>query len=380
MIKILHLITDLDTGGAEVMLNKLVTSMDKSKYNNIVVSLIDKGTQGFEIEEKGIKVYTLDQKRGVPRIGAISKLLKIIKHEKPDIIQTWLYHADLLGTLAAKFFNRIPLSWNIRCSYMDLSQYSRLSSLVIKLNKVLSSLTDVIIVNSEAGKIFHAELGYRSRMWRNIPNGFDLNKFKPDLDYRKAIRRNLGLSEDIVLIGMVARYDPMKDYGNLLGAIELLVNDKTNVAAEFRFLLVGTNIDYGNKSLMEILEQRNIKEKIILLGERSDIPAIMAALDIYCSSSISEGFPNVIGEAMSCGVPCVVTKAGDSALIVNNSEYVVPPQSAEALAEACDNMIKKILKGKKLGDAVRTRIVDNFSHKVFVDKTFNQLKMLIKQA
>lgn len=356
MIKILHLITDLETGGAEMMLSKLVQNMDKSQFDNVVVSMTNEGILGKGMKESGIPVLCLGMKRGNISPKYLLKLFRIIKQENPDIIQTWLYHSDLMGALCARIL-RIPVIWNIRCADMVLSMYSKLTALIVKVCASISRVPDAVVVNSESGKGFHKSIGYRPRRWEFIPNGFELNRFTPDRSVCARVRNELGISEASLLIGIVARNDPMKDLDNFVESANIIIN---RTAREIYFLMVGRGIDYDNHQLTRQIGRNS--PYFFLAGERSGIAELMASLDIYCSSSLSEGFPNVIGEAMASGVPCVVTDAGDSALIVGDCGTVVPVKNPQALAGALLDFINMPEdERRELGRRARQRIELNYS-------------------
>jgi glycosyltransferase involved in cell wall biosynthesis len=364
MIKIMHLITDLDTGGGEMMLLKLLQTINLSSFKNVVVSMMDLGTLGSQIESMGIPVYTLNMQRGIPNPLAFTKLLRIIRNEQPTLLQTWLYHADLMGVLAGTI-KGIPVIWNVLCADIDLSKYSFMTSVVFSCCKRLSDKPVAVIVNSTAGLSFHQSLGYNPRSWQVIPNGFDINLFHPNGNARKEFRRELGLSQDSILIGIVARDDPMKDLPNFIYAGGILL--KESITNDIHFIMVGRGINQNNQELNSLIENNGWGERFHLLGERGDIPMIMAALDTFCLSSLSEGFPTVIGEAMACGVPCVVTDAGDSAVIVGDTGKVVPVKNPEALATACLDLINMTAPERlELGKRARERIEQNFNLPVVV--------------
>jgi glycosyltransferase involved in cell wall biosynthesis len=358
MIKLMHLINDLDTGGAETMLYKLVSRMDNSRFTNVVISMTDLGKFGGKMINKGIPVYTLGMRRGVPNPIGLLRLLRIVRQEKPLILQTWLYHADLIGLLAGKLIH-IPVMWNLRCSNMNMQYYSKLSAIVIKLLRKLSSFPQAVLTNSESGKKLHQKLGFSPRRWVVIPNGFDLDFFHPDPDARKTFREKLGLSQKSILIGLIARFDPMKDHNTFLRAAFSLLKKYEDV----HFILVGENINEKNNRLVKLIKSSGKEKNFYLLGQRDDIPYIMAALDIHTiSSTFGEGFSNVIGEAMACGIPCVVTNVGDSALIVQETGKVVPPNDPEAVASAWSELIEVgHYERQKLGELARQRIKENFN-------------------
>ncbi len=341
-----------------MMLYKLLSRRDCSRFDNVVVSLTDMGILGNKIENMGIPVFALDMRRSRPNPLRLWRLLRILRKERPHILQTWLYHADLVGLLAGKLMRVPVITWNLRCSNMDMTHYSKLSALVVQATAKLSAFPDVVLVNSKAGQQLHETLGYCPARWQLIPNGFDVEQFRPNPEAQVKIRQELGLLADTLLIGLVARFDPMKDHANFLHAASLLLKDYPNV----HFVLVGSGIDRSNGELVKSVISLNIEKNVHLLGERSDIQNITAALDIATSSSYGEGFPNVVGEAMSCGVPCVVTDVGDSALLVGDTGKVVPPKNPKALARAWRELIEiGSEERKQLGLAARRRIEENFS-------------------
>ncbi|MDD5473279.1 MAG: glycosyltransferase [Candidatus Methanoperedens sp.] len=358
MIKILHLITDLSTGGAEMMLYKLLSRMDNSRFQNVVVSLTDKGTLGGPIEDMVIPVFTLGMHRKLPNPMSLLRLLRILRKERPQILQTWLYHADLFGLLAGKFVHVPAIVWNLRCTDADSRHYSKLSAFIVYILAKLSAFPDTVLVNSKAGLQLHEALGYHPQRWLLVPNGFDLDQFRPNSEARIKLRLELDLPGDAFLIGLVARYDSMKDHATFLNAASLLVKDYPDI----HFVLVGRGVDYNNSDLINIITSLGIEKNIHLLGERRNIPNITAALDIASSSSYGEGFPNVVGEAMACGVPCVVTDVGDSALLVGDTGRLVSPKNSYSLCEAWHELIKMGQdERRRLGIAARCRIRENFS-------------------
>jgi glycosyltransferase involved in cell wall biosynthesis len=356
MIKILHLITGLEIGGAEIMLYKLVAHADRGRFQHAVVSMLEVGPVGERIEAIGLPVYTLGMRRGVPNPRALFRLLGVLRRTKPDVVQTWLYHADLLGLLGASL-TRVPVAWNIRTSFH--SDLGPVVALLAKLCARLSAFPSAVVTNSEAARDLHTSLGYRPREWLVIPNGFDVRDFAPDASARPAVRQELGLSGDALLIGFVARFHPQKDHHTFLQAARIL----SEQSPEPQFVLVGRHVTADNKELRELVAADGLRERVHLLSERADIPRLTAALDIATSSSaFGESFPNVVGEAMACAVPCVVTDVGDAARIVGDTGRVVPPKDAPALALAWRELIDLGPKGRReLGLRARVRVEERYS-------------------
>ncbi|WP_269432722.1 glycosyltransferase family 4 protein [Effusibacillus lacus] len=342
-----------------MMLYKLLSGMDRRKFDQAVISLIDEGTLGERIKALGIPVHSVGMKSGVPSLGALWKLMRTVRRLNPDLIQGWMYHGNLAAQLSALFFlKRIPVIWNIRQSLYSLKDEKPTTAAVIKLSAKMSRFPVRIVNNSSASAEHHEKIGFCRNKRVIIPNGFDVDRFFPTQEVGNKIRIELGVSDQSIMIGLIARYHPMKDHLNFLQAAKMLLQDMENV----EFVLVGTNVDRKNSELMQQMDKIGKKEKFHLLGERSDIAEIIGALDIAVSSSIAEGFPNVVGEAMSCGVPCVVTDVGDSAWIVSNTGRVVPPQNPLALAAACKELIEMGAEQRReLGRKARKRIEECFS-------------------
>jgi len=259
---------------------------------------------------------------------------------------------------------------------MDMSHYRRLSGWTVRLCALLSGWPQAVVVNSEAGSAFHAQYGYRPRQWALIPNGIDTQHFHPDASARQEVRRELGLAPEALLIGLIARFDPMKDHATFLSAAGHLAR----VEARAQFVLVGEHVTVDNPELSALIAQSQLSERVHLLGPRSDMPRLTAALDIASSSSISEGFSNVIGEAMACGVPCVVTDVGDSARIVEETGIVVPPRNPPALMEGWQKLIGLGQAGRQqMGWMARKRIQQYYSLEWIVQRYETFYISLVKE-
>jgi glycosyltransferase involved in cell wall biosynthesis len=286
-------------------------------------------------------------------------LVHTLRNDRTDILQTWLYHADLLGWAAAGLGGVQCLVWNIRASDIDTSRYKPLSGLVIRACARLSDRPQAIVVNSLAGQVVHTRLGYHPRRWVHIPNGVDVDRYQPDTDARRAVRAELGLPVDAILIGMNARYDPMKNHSGFILAAGQLVRSGLDV----HFLLAGQDVDPENSVLMELIGRENLAGRVHLLGRCEDIPRLDSALDVLAmTSSFGEGFPNAVAEAMACGIPCAVTDVGDAAFLVGNTGMVVPRDTPGDMATAWGRLVKiGELERQRLGAAARRRVLENFS-------------------
>ena len=332
------------------MLCNLVLATEGSGLRHHVVAMIDGGSQADLLRSRGIPLETLGMRRGRPSVGAAWRFAQILRRVRPRIVQSWLYHADLLGLISRPIAGS-RVVWNIRSATHD-----GLDAFVRKACARLSALPDAVVVNSEAGRQIHAGRGYRPRRWCLIGNGFDLDVFRPSLECREAVRRELGLSPDTPLIGLVARFDPHKGHDTFLSAAAMLAGRVPGV----HFLLAGDGMTPANGALAELIAER-LKGRVHLLGRRADVPCVTAALDIASCTSVGEAFPNVVGEAMACAVPCVVTDVGDSALLVGNPELVVPPADPQALAELWTRLLAMDPTGlRAIGDRGRERIAAHY--------------------
>lgn len=362
MIKILHLITSFGLGGAETNLWRLACHMDRSRFANVVVTMTptkpDQGTVEPTPEEAGVPFFTLGMQRGTPDPLSAARLLRIVRRVRPQILQTWLYHADLMGLLVGKFARVPVIAWNLRCSFMDMTEYSRVSKYVLRTLVALSPFPNAVLANSQSGLRFHEALGYKPRRWMWIPNSLDLERFRPDPIAKGRLQSELGLGPDALLVGLVARFDPMKDHKNFIEAARLLTHDNPRI----HFVLAGRRVDSANDEIAGLIAETGVADRFHLLGLRHDVNRIVPGFDIACSSSYSEGFSNTIAEAMACGVPCVATDVGDSALIIANTGKAVPPRDPQAFAQACREILSlPPERRRRLSQCARASVEQRFS-------------------
>lgn len=377
-MKIVYVTTGLSMGGAEVMLYNLLSNINRDRFNPIVISLMNKGVFGEQIEQLDIPVYSVGMLSGKLSVASARRMIELIKQAQPDLIQGWMYH----GNLAAQFFNfiagrKIPVLWSIHHSLHSISSEKPLTQGIIRFGSWSSKYISKVAYVSEKSQAQHQKIGYSKANSCLVPNGFDTSKFKPNSEVRHKFRQELNISDDIFLIGSQARYHPMKDHANFLKAAKILLAE----CPETRFVMIGTNVDYENQTLTDLIAELGIGDRVHLLGQRRDIPQITPALDILTSSSaFGEAFPLVIGEAMSCGVPCVVTDIGDSAWIVGDTGKVVPPKNPTALATAWQEMINLDPSARaNLGKSARSRIVEKFSLDTIVEQYENLYQSVIDQ-
>lgn len=359
MITVCHVITGLGLGGAERTLERLVRAGDSGRFRGSIVSLLPRGPYAAAIESHGWKVQCLDMGPGLSASTGTRRLYLWLRQERPDVVQTWMYHADLLGGLAARWAGCHRVVWNVRRSAFPVcsNESNRTTRVVARASVPLSQIVPRLIVcGSHAARVSHRNAGYPVEKLRVIPNGIEV---PPPLPHaRRNMRRQLGLSDDTVLIGRVARYDPIKDYPTFLQAAAILV--QRGFAGQF--LLCGENVCESNTELVEQIRSLRLVGRCHLLGPRQDVALVHGSLDLACSSSSGEGFPNVVAEAMAAGVPCVVTDVGDSAKIVGKTGQIVPPRSPASLASALWLLAEAGPDTRRrLGQAARRRITARFT-------------------
>ena len=358
--RILHIINDLAIGGAEVMLFRLLSHSCRQRFQPIVLSLMDHGPLRARIEDLGIPVYTLGLRPGRPTPASIWRLARLTRKLNPDLIHGWLYHGSLAAQLAGlAFVGKAPVVWGIHCSMYSLKFEKKLTAAVVRLGAPLSRLASATVFVSDTSQAQHQTLGYSRHNSFVIQNGIDTAVFSPSMESRLSVRRELGLPANARLIGIIGRSHPMKDHANFLRAAAGIAKHHEDV----HFLLAGRDVDSHNSALTQLIAEFRLQQRVHLLGERTDIARLVASLDIFTlASAYGESFPLIVGEAMSCAVPCVVTDVGDSGWMVQDAGLVVPPRDPAALAAACEQLLQAGDDGRRsLGEAARSRVAQLFS-------------------
>ena len=373
-MKVVHIITGLGDGGAEHTLFKVCKYDIKNEH--IVISLTGSGKYFSLLNKLNIQVYSFNIKFLL--IYKFFFLIKILRNLKPDVVQTWLVHADFLGGIAARLAGIKNIIWNIRYSNFEIGKAKLMTILIIKILAKLSFyIPRLIIINSKkAKKIFVAE-GYCEEKLKFIPNGFDLSILKPQKFQNIKFKKKNKIAKFLPLIGNVSRYDKKKDHINLLNALSIIKSKKIN----FFCILVGSKINKNNIILTSEINKIKLSNNVKLLGQSDNILEIMNGLDIFVqSSSYGEGFPNVVAESMACGTPCVVTDVGDAAFIVGKTGWVVQPNNTNNLAKKIEKALNEInsknwnIRCRK----ARLRIQEKFNIRKMI-KLYNQVWSSVKK-
>ena len=359
-MKIVHIIIGLNVGGAELMLKRLVESIH-ADHEVAVISLTDEGVLGKSFSKIGVDFYCLGLHSIFSAPHVFLAIRKILGDLSPDVVQTWMYHSDFIGGLAAKSLGIDNIYWNVRNTY--LSGRGVANYIFRKVCALLSRfIPKKIVYVSYSARDEHGLAGYCREKSVVIGNGFDLDLFSYKADARPMYRDNWGLSDDDFVVCSIGRFDEAKDHITFVKAVKEVRKRSADVVA----VMVGKGIPHNEGILREISED---KGGFILLDSRNDIPFLLSACDLFCLHSITEGFPNVLGEAMSVGLPCVSTRAGDAELILGSSEYVCDIGDYSGLAEKI-NYIKNLPEEDRAGIGCRNkqRVEDNYSLSSVVEK------------
>ena len=378
-IRVLHIITDLSPAGTETKLLRLIRATDRNRFTPAVLTLRDRGELKAGIEDLGVEVFSLNLKRSWAGPLSTYRLMKVVRQFDPDLIHGWMYHGNIASQVGATFARRkVAVLWSIHQSLYSFALEKRLTALIIRLGALSSGWPNGIVYVSDTSVRQHQAIGYNNKNASVFFSGFDTEVFAPSSEARHSLRSELKLAPDSLLIGLIGRYHPAKDHANFLTAAALLVKQHSHV----HFVLCGKRVDPHNRILIKLVQELQLTNHVHLLGERRDIARITAALDIAASSSCTEGFPNVVGEAMSSGIPCVVTDVSDFATIVGETGRVVPPRDHNALASALTGLIDiGPAERANLGARARARIIEHYSlassvvqYEEIYEKTINETK------
>lgn len=355
---VFHVIVGLDVGGAENMLKRLIDSDGESSSKVVVISLTAIGSIGEVLSAQGVKVHALGMTSILGFPSALLRLFILIRRYRPTIVQTWMYHADLLGGLAARLAGNFPVIWGVRTT--EIRAGAPLATRVVRwlCARLSSWVPNVIVCAAEASRYSHIKVGYDEKKLIVVPNGYDFGWLKATFEDRKLFREQSGICDDDVVLGSMGRFHEDKNQECFVRAAGLLALQYPKL----RFLMVGRGLDWCNEQLVDWIDSTGYRERFILLGERQDVPQCLAGMDIFCLHSRTEGFPNVLAEAMAMGLPCVATNVGDAAMLVADAGMIVPKEDAVALSEGVSKVLRMpAAKRSSMGARARKRITTEFS-------------------
>ncbi|MCZ4329542.1 glycosyltransferase [Castellaniella denitrificans] len=365
-LRVMHVISGLLHGGAETVLFRLATAPGGT-VRHTVVSMRGEGVMGARLREAGVEVICLDMQGWTGNVHGLWRLYRLLRERRPDVVQTWMYHADLIAGLVARLAGIRAVAWGVRNSGVSLGESSRSSRIAAwACARVSAWVPGVIVACARKAAEVHRAWGYRADRVLVVPNGYDLDVWHPDAAGVAELRARWGVPEGAPLLGSVARWNPLKDHENLLAALALSVRTHPDL----RCVLIGLGMSRDNADLIAMARHYGLLDHLIFLGRRDDVPVLMRALDIHVLSSKAEGFPNVVSEAMASGVACVVTDVGDAADIVGEHGWVVPPGDASALAGAIDQAVEAVRDPQwpARRDAARASVERRYSLRTMVDR------------
>lgn len=355
-IKVCHVITSLGVGGAEYMLKRLLNQQIADKSLITVISMMELGKIGQQLREMGYAVHTLEMKSAFGFFRVLFSLMTLLRQVKPDVLQTWMYHADLLGGIAGYLAGYRRIIWSIHCTRVPAGR--PMTAVVMKMCAWLSGvLPSKILCVAEAARKNHIRYGYDASRMVVVPNGFDVPEQFKSVSTRRQILTGAQFEQKCI-VGCVGRFHIDKGQDLLLQAAAEVISKRPDVV----FVFAGNQVDDGNIALMQLIAKLGLEHHVFMLGERDDVPALLPEFDIYCMPSRTEAFPVALGEAMLAGLPCVATRVGDCEVLGGEQVHFVDAGNVSALAAALLEMaalpeVERLL----LGHAGRERVRQLFS-------------------
>ena len=369
MKTVLFLIRSLNAGGAERQLVVTAKGLAERGHKVTILTFYGGGFYEAELTGSSVQLISLNKKGRWDLLAFFYRLLKVLHQQRPQVIYSFLNSANILAAIYQPFLSSCRIVWGVRASNMDLDQYDWLSRWLYWVECRLARFADVIIANSHAGLEYAVQHGFPKQKMTVIPNGIDTERFYPDKSKGEPLRQLWGIANDEFLIGVVGRIDPMKGIPTFLEAAARLKQQHDNV----RFVWVGDGESRYKNAMYELAMKLGVND-IVWAGWHTDMLAVYNAFDMASSSSYGEGFPNVLGEAMACGVPCVVTDVGDSGLVVGETGKVVSAKDSEALSTTWHEVLSlDDDELKKLSAKARARVVSEYSMESLLNKTEDAL-------
>lgn len=373
-MKILFLIRSLNLGGAERQLVNVAKGLRERGHDILVVTFYSGGDLEKDLSDAHIAIHTLGKRRRWDLLGPMINMIRLVQKTKPAAMCSYLPSENFLAITVKAFCPDVKVLWGLRSSDMDLSRYDWFTRFTYQVQKYLAPFANLIVANSHAGRDYYIARGFPERKVKVIHNGIDADRFKPDQQAGKEVRSEWGIRADEKLVGLVGRLDPMKDHPTFMKAAALLAQRRKDV----RFVCVGDGPANYRDELFGLSIELGLVNRLIWAGAREEIESVYNALDVMVSSSAyGEGFSNVIGEAIACGVPCVATDVGDSSLIVSSAGMIVPPNDVSALEDAMDALLAR---GSMYQPGeLHLRIATSFGQDQMVSATEEQLSRIVCQ-
>lgn len=375
-LEILFLIRRLDLGGTERQMIVLARGLAAAGHRVGVITLYPGGALEDELGGSGVRLMSLDKRSRWNLAAPLARLGRLVRREKPMVLYSFLPAANVLALLPRPLVPGLKVIWGLRGSFSGAAGYDRMRGLSFALERWLSRCPDLIIANSERGRGIALNQGYPAGRMVVVPNGIDTARFGPDPEARRRQRAAWGLDDGHRVIGMVARLDPVKDHETFLAAAQIAASERQDL----RFVVVGAAIPERQAVFDARAAELGLGARVISEAARLDIEAVYNGFDLATlTSSHGEGFPNVLAEAMACGVPCVSTEVGDAALILGDLGLVVRPRDAQALAQAWLSLLDRALTDPALKSRVQQRIAGNFSETAMVERSIEAICALLGQ-
>ncbi len=376
-MKVLLINRSLAYGGIERQLTVLAAGLRQRGHDVSVVVFYPGGALEADLLRSGVSVVSLDKRGRWDVVPFLFRMLRSARSDRPDVLYSFLPVPNIIVAALLPVLRPSRVVWGVGAADVDLSLYDWLTRLSYGLEARLSRLADLIISKSVAGRDHAVAQGFPAERMVVIPNGIDIERFRPDAEARRRLRGEWGVAEQETLIGLVARLDPIKDHPTFLRAAAALFERSPGA----RFACVGDGPAGYRRALGEVAAELGIGERVVWVAARDDVSAVYNALDIATCASLSEGFPNTVGEAMACGTPCVVTDVGDSAWVVGDTGVVVPPGKPQALAQGWRAMLERLEReGPSVGAAARARIAENFRAEDLARRTEAAFETLLGAA
>ena len=377
-MKLIFLIRSLGPGGAERQLVNLAIGLKERGHEISVVTMYSGGVFEHTLRANAIPTFCLEKARRWQVLSPLVRLQKILKIVEPDLLHSYGPETNVFLVLHRFLFRRYPLVWGVRVAGLERSLYGRFEKILYWFECRWSRVPDLVISNSKAGKNLSIKDGFDKSRIKVIQNGIDTDEYRPDSGMRNAFRAKMELTPEIKVIGIVGRIDPQKDHQTFIEAVSLLPDHQK---AEVAIICVGFRNEQEIRALREQVKSLGLEQRFIWLKRESSTVTVLNGLDILVSSSISEGFSNVIAEGLAVGLPCVVTDVGDSKLIVSEYGVVVPRKDPQALADGISQMLlDSRLRNDPFSEAARNHIVSKFSIDILVSNTETTLQRLIDEG